>query len=1550
MSAKIKAGIAVLLKAGRVGKGEGDGDFRGGDPEELQLKREEKREEQEATGEADDLLRSMLELTKAEAGSESGEFRGGDPEELQRKREEKREELEESGEKDLQEEEAAMQLEEAGGEAAVADEAAMEAEAEGDAAKSAGPFAAFQVSPVDTLEDYQPRTWNGDPLDTQPNQPPPAIAPSPIRDEKNKQQPWSEVVGFKVPKEGAPWQYLRRFIFAGQPEKVMEEGAKILKSWGTLEKAFLDHYRWLQSDVTFDPVHQILEKAHKGEVIPGHLYVYREMGPDGSWKYTYTNGVHGSHHGFEHSGHQGGHTVPVHPDWHGDAVPTGSDPTLENPKAAFDHARQKRLEEPGRLRVMIKDPNSWNDEKQDFDEVPHILHIKGPNKRGNLDRSPMELHTDPTGGVEEDLDKIKLGKTTKLDKSPSKWGSFEDHIRRNHVNTVFDIHGNPFMQYMEPKIRAKDEGETTRGVDKDRQELLSKLSEGGINKRSDLKDLTKEDFSALGVSRDEAWDLLGERSRAKGEQRGRLRVRYMTHSPHSREVKRKGKTIGVGEWHQGSENVQAFQNMIRKEKQAQRREAGLDTGEDKKKRLLKPRNDPDFEWTDKVEQDGVPRRRIEVPYMAPTEGVQEEISGETGKAPEAAESERRVGQRKVWQVHFPDKKTHEKFVTRLTKEHEGLSHAIGAYLIDHLVNKRRPEKMYKLRSKTRDNVVEALTKRTITRAITQALHNYDPRQGKRFGTYLFNYLMNGQKRVLADTIKLHENVEMGSGKEIGGEAGEQAGDRQRARSHAIEAGTGAPDADHGEAGDYVDRHLAKLKHMGETTHTALQSMQSMPAPTDPKHAEGHQKMMQAFEHKVAAIVGAGRHLAEIKTGMMEGTGHPLDVNDWHDKWSDPRHGLTDDPAHPVLEELPHTEEARRHIQRKLYKAGKTEKAVKALSKAQEGFPQADQQAQQLDQTEGGTPADGPGEASPEDMLRQYPDANYVGRVGEPGAYRYLYEAGEGGNIVHGTNAPPDHEEHVPELGDPSIHDHEPSPETHPNLFDEQGRKLHAPIPPNAEDVEDNPDYSPEKVTGNHWVKRYTDPDSGSKRYAYLHRDQVTDPKMHRNNAIRYVDAQLPKIRAHYHQRLVSDSPADRAVGLFLALLDQAKLPVDALENLEVEDVKISGNVVTFHIGMGKARAVMDNQVLQVLQELMQDKEPNDVLFAMDGGAIDLVTLNRFMQSQFGVLPSDLETYNNTELFSREFQKLVQRKDMEYTVRHLQELRSEAVQNVAKMTGNDPHTVERYIDPIAVEAMFLAAAAKRYQVAKAQGACEQCGEPRGHCEHTRKKDKLSKSYKLQGRTEFQGLKISIENKAGSVRKWYDPHNKQSGETKMRFDYGYILGSMGTDGDHVDVYLGPNQEAKTAYVVHQMKAPDFTKFDEDKVFLGWDDPKQVEKDYKKQYDNPRFFGAVSAIPMEKFIKKVKATKDRPQMIKSHVWAVSLDKPERTAEEELFSQWLHEYPLHEHHAHWHGLERTTHREDKERADLMPERSTHEPEIVNPTETEDEEADASSEPLEAV
>lgn len=135
-------------------------------------------------------------------------------------------------------------------------------------------------------------------------------------------------------------------------------------------------------------------------------------------------------------------------------------------------------------------------------------------------------------------------------------------------------------------------------------------------------------------------------------------------------------------------------------------------------------------------------------------------------------------------------------------------------------------------------------------------------------------------------------------------------------------------------------------------------------------------------------------------------------------------------------------------------------------------------------------------------------------------------------------------------------------------------------------------------------------------------------------------------------------------------------------------------------------------------------------------------------------------------------------------------------------------------------------------------------------------KVEANRKLHKRVKFQGLDISVENRAGSTRTGKDPYFGPW-KTKMRHDYGYVKGSKGMDGGGVDCFVGPNPAARFAYVVHILKGPKFQKFDEDKVMLGFNSKDAAKKAFMLHYDNKKFYGGMDALLMNEFKRKVLQT---------------------------------------------------------------------------------------------
>lgn len=119
--------------------------------------------------------------------------------------------------------------------------------------------------------------------------------------------------------------------------------------------------------------------------------------------------------------------------------------------------------------------------------------------------------------------------------------------------------------------------------------------------------------------------------------------------------------------------------------------------------------------------------------------------------------------------------------------------------------------------------------------------------------------------------------------------------------------------------------------------------------------------------------------------------------------------------------------------------------------------------------------------------------------------------------------------------------------------------------------------------------------------------------------------------------------------------------------------------------------------------------------------------------------------------------------------------------------------------------------------------------------------------------WQGLTLKVENPAGSMRRY------PGGENRMLCPYGYIAGTLGADGDEIDVFLGPEiHDTPFVYVVQQRVAGDWLRYDEDKCMLGFRSSLDATQAYRLHYDDERFLGPVAAIPVDEFVRRVRQSK--------------------------------------------------------------------------------------------
>ena len=98
---------------------------------------------------------------------------------------------------------------------------------------------------------------------------------------------------------------------------------------------------------------------------------------------------------------------------------------------------------------------------------------------------------------------------------------------------------------------------------------------------------------------------------------------------------------------------------------------------------------------------------------------------------------------------------------------------------------------------------------------------------------------------------------------------------------------------------------------------------------------------------------------------------------------------------------------------------------------------------------------------------------------------------------------------------------------------------------------------------------------------------------------------------------------------------------------------------------------------------------------------------------------------------------------------------------------------------------------------------------------------------------KGFLIVIENTAGSIRKGVDDNNRPW-SSEIRNPYGYFEGTVGSDGDEVDVFLGPATNSNfDVYVVNQNNEDG--SFDEHKVMFGFEDLDSAREAYYNNYED-------------------------------------------------------------------------------------------------------------------
>ena len=121
---------------------------------------------------------------------------------------------------------------------------------------------------------------------------------------------------------------------------------------------------------------------------------------------------------------------------------------------------------------------------------------------------------------------------------------------------------------------------------------------------------------------------------------------------------------------------------------------------------------------------------------------------------------------------------------------------------------------------------------------------------------------------------------------------------------------------------------------------------------------------------------------------------------------------------------------------------------------------------------------------------------------------------------------------------------------------------------------------------------------------------------------------------------------------------------------------------------------------------------------------------------------------------------------------------------------------------------------------------------------------------KGHIKINGFDVTIEQPDGSVRSGKDASGKKWSQV-MNNTYGYIRGTEGVDGDHIDVFLGPDMNSDMVYVVDQVNTDG--SFDEHKVMMGFSSLEDARSAYLSNYeDGWQGLGNITGVALDEFKK--------------------------------------------------------------------------------------------------
>ena len=157
---------------------------------------------------------------------------------------------------------------------------------------------------------------------------------------------------------------------------------------------------------------------------------------------------------------------------------------------------------------------------------------------------------------------------------------------------------------------------------------------------------------------------------------------------------------------------------------------------------------------------------------------------------------------------------------------------------------------------------------------------------------------------------------------------------------------------------------------------------------------------------------------------------------------------------------------------------------------------------------------------------------------------------------------------------------------------------------------------------------------------------------------------------------------------------------------------------------------------------------------------------------------------------------------------------------------------------------------------------------------------------KGHIKIDGYDVTIENPKGSKRRGVDQNGK-AWEQIMNNTYGYIRGTEGVDGDHIDVFLSDNPRQGDVFVVDQVN-PENGEFDEHKVMYGFTNVDEAREAYLSNYeDGWQGLGNITGVSKEDFKKWVESSHRKTKPFAEYAMVKAAQVADNTEQAENYAQ---------------------------------------------------------------